>query len=669
MIRISELKLPLEKIAPLERVHEERTSTPLDVLSPNALPFRSSSDAQKLIPERWMSAHEESSEIDSSPQSDQVQALPSELIDLIKRSLGLDASDIESIRLFKRSFDARKKTLLVVYIVDLALKSVELEKKILAGSYPPLLIQESPDMRWHPEVHLGGHLAADTIKDPGHLLSRIQESAQKRFKTHPTRPVVLGLGPCGLFVALTLAQMGFRPIVIERGKPVRERTKDTWGLWRKSVLNPNSNVQFGEGGAGTFSDGKLYSQIKDPRFLGRRVIEQFILAGAPKEIGFAAHPHIGTFKLVKVVESMREQIIALGGEVRFEQKVVGLECEGLDEPSSQEPIRNLTALRILDLKTQQTYAQPCTHLALALGHSARDTYAWLFKQKVPMQAKAFSVGFRIEHPQSLIDASRWGQHAGHPLLGAADYKLVHHSSNQRAVYSFCMCPGGTVVAATSEPKRVVTNGMSQYSRNERNANAALVVGIEPEDFAASAQEIALAFEEELQDPHLNLKKEDFEFAGSGVHPLSGIVLQRRLESEAFVMGGSTYKAPAQWVGDFLANRSSKAMGPVEPSYKPGVELTNLTSLLPKECTQALQEALPAFGKKIKGFDTPQALLTGVETRTSAVLRITRDETLQSPGWRGLFPAGEGAGFAGGILSAGVDGIRVAEAMANAILNA
>ncbi len=669
MLRISELKLPLEKIAPLKLSPGNNTSSSSAHQSPNTWPYRSSSDAQKLIPERWMSGHKEANETEPTDPSHHAHALPSELIELITRTLGIEVSEIKKLQLFKRSFDARKKTLLVVYIVDLELNSRALEARILAGSYPPLQIQESPDMRWHPQVRVGRDTAADTPKDPMLLLSRIQEAAAQSFTQNPTRPVVLGLGPCGLFVALTLAQMGLRPIVIERGKPVRERTKDTWGLWRKSVLNPNSNVQFGEGGAGTFSDGKLYSQIKDPRFLGRRVIEQFILAGAPSEIGFAAHPHIGTFKLVKVVESMREQIIALGGEVRFEQKVVGLECEDLEKASSShEPVRELTALRILDLKTQQIYSQPCTHLALALGHSARDTYAWLFKQKVPMQAKAFSVGFRIEHPQSLIDASRWGQHAGHPLLGAADYKLVHHSSNQRAVYSFCMCPGGTVVAATSEPARVVTNGMSQYSRNERNANAALVVGIEPDDFSASVQEIANAFEEELQDPHLNLSQEDFEFTGPGVHPLSGIVLQRRLESEAFVMGGSTYKAPAQWVGDFLANRSSKAMGPVEPSYKPGVELTNLTSLLPRDCTLALQEALPAFGKKIKGFDIPEALLTGVETRTSAVLRITRDETLQSPGLRGLFPAGEGAGFAGGILSAGVDGIRVAEAMANEILN-
>ncbi len=669
MLRISELKLPLEKIAPLESIQTQESASRQDDLAKEPIPFRSSFDAQKLIPERWMSGHEDALERRSTDPSEHAHALPVELIELITRTLGIKSSDIQTIQLFKRSFDARKKTLLVVYIVDLELKSAALEARILAGSYPPLQIQESPDMRWHPQVQIPQGSAQESPKDPSLTLSRIQETAAKHFTKSPTRPVVLGLGPCGLFVALTLAQMGLRPIVIERGKPVRQRTKDTWGLWRKSVLNPNSNVQFGEGGAGTFSDGKLYSQIKDPRFLGRRVIEQFILAGAPSEIGFAAHPHIGTFKLVKVVESMREQIIALGGEVRFEQKVVGLECEDLSEPSSTpETLKKLTALRILDLKTQQIYHHPCTHLALALGHSARDTYAWLFKQKVPMQAKAFSVGFRIEHPQSLIDASRWGQHAGHPLLGAADYKLVHHSSNQRAVYSFCMCPGGTVVAATSEPGRVVTNGMSQYSRNERNANAALVVGIEPEDFQASTEDIAHTFTEELQDPHLNLRKEDFEFTGPGVHPLSGIVLQRKLESEAFVMGGSNYKAPAQWVGDFLANRSSKAMGPVEPSYKPGVELANLTPLLPSECTQALQEALPAFGKKIKGFDTPEALLTGVETRTSAVLRITRDESLQSPGVRGLFPAGEGAGFAGGILSAGVDGIRVAEAMANAILN-
>lgn len=618
------------------------------------------------MPEHWMSEPVEYQEQASNALH--CNPLPKELMDLITGSLGIAQTDIASMQLYKRSFDARTKTLLVVYIVDLALKSAELEALILARDHSPLMVQRSPDMRWHPDVRLDSVFQPHALGEPLTTLAHIQAAAAERFKHNLTRPVVLGLGPCGLFVALTLAQMGLRPLVIERGKAVRERTKDTWLLWRKSTLNPNSNVQFGEGGAGTFSDGKLYSQIKDPRFLGRRVIEQFIQAGAPSEIAYAAHPHIGTFKLVKVVESMREQIISLGAEVRFEQKVIGLEC---DVPPGQanesRPLQALKAIRILDLQTNQAYLEPCNHLALALGHSARDTYAWLFKQKVPMQAKAFSVGFRIEHPQSLIDAARWGSHAGHPLLGAADYKLVHHCSNQRTVYSFCMCPGGTVVAATSEPARVVTNGMSQYSRNERNANAALVVGIEPEDFQASAQEIAQSFAAEINDPHLNLTASDFAYSGQDVHPLSGIVLQRNLESAAFVMGGSNYKAPAQWLGDFLKHQPSQSLPGLEPSYRPGIELTDLTPLLPKPCTEALQEALPAFGKKINGFDHPQALLTGVETRTSSVLRITRDASLQSPAFKGLFPAGEGAGYAGGILSAGVDGIRVAEAMANAIL--
>jgi uncharacterized FAD-dependent dehydrogenase len=670
---MSELKLPLEQIAPLATPTSPAHASSPNPSKPKSRALFGSFDAQKLLPQRWMLGHDEHPSTESSALSKSSDHLPQELIDLIIRSLAIEPEDIAWLKVFKRSFDARKKTLLVVYSVDIELKNPSLEAQILARARAELHLQVSPDMRWHPQVKLAQALAPQTPNDPLLMLSCIQSAARERFKTHPTRPVVLGLGPCGLFAALTLAQMGLRPIVIERGKPVRERTQDTWGLWRKSVLNPNSNVQFGEGGAGTFSDGKLYSQIKDPRFLGRRVIEQFILAGAPAEIGFAAHPHIGTFKLVKVVESMREQIMALGGEVRFEQKVVGLESEPLSVLKSDPPplvgtASRLTALRILDLKTQQTHRLECTHLALALGHSARDTYAWLFKQHVPMQAKAFSVGFRIEHPQSWIDSARWGAHAGHPLLGAADYKLVHHSSNQRSVYSFCMCPGGTVVAATSEPARVVTNGMSQYSRNERNANAALVVGIEPEDFKASPEDIAQAFSAELKDPHLNLKPCDFDFSGPGVHPLSGIVLQRNLEAKAFEMGGSNYKAPAQWVGDFLANRASSQLAAVLPSYKPGITLTNLNPLLPPACTLALQEALPAFGKKIKHFDNPQALLTGVETRTSSVLTILRDDSLQSPGLKGLFPAGEGAGFAGGILSAGVDGIRVAEAMATAMLS-
>jgi hypothetical protein len=433
------------------------------------------------------------------------------------------------------------------------------------------------------------------------------------------RPLVVGAGPCGLFAALILAQSGFRPIILERGKVVRERTKDTWDLWRRSVLNPESNVQFGEGGAGTFSDGKLYSQIKDRRHLGRKVLIEFVKAGAPEEILTEAHPHIGTFRLVTMVESMRETIESLGGEYRFQSKVVDLllhddrRLYGVRLESGEEIISD--------------------HAVLALGHSARDSFAMLYERGVAIEAKPFSIGFRIEHPQGLIDKARFGRSI--PELGAAEYRLVHHARNGRSVYSFCMCPGGTVVAATSEEGRVATNGMSQYSRNERNANAGIVVGITPES--------------DYPD-----------------HPLAGIELQRHWESLAFEAGGGTYAAPAQLVGDFIAGRASAALGGVIPSYRPGVRPTDLASCLPDYAVAAIREALPAFGRQIQGFDRADAVLTGVETRTSSPIRIQRDENFRSLNTPGLYPAGEGAGFAGGILSAAVDGIKVAEAVAKAI---
>jgi uncharacterized FAD-dependent dehydrogenase len=520
-----------------------------------------------------------------------------------RRVLGLQPDDIRSVEVFKRSFDARKADLAAVYIVDVTLTDPTNEAALLAKFAGHPHIAQTPDMQWRPPV---------TLAAPP-----------------PVRPVVVGFGPCGIFAALVLAQMGLRPIVLERGKPVRQRTKDTWGLWRKNTLDPESNVQFGEGGAGTFSDGKLYSQIKDPRHLGRKVMGEFVKAGAPEEILYVAHPHIGTFKLVKVVENMREQIIALGGEVRFQQRVTDLLIE--DGPGSKQ----LRGLTVLDQATGQTSEMRADHVVLALGHSSRDTFEMLHDRGVFLEAKPFSIGFRIEHPQGVIDRARWGRHAGHPLLGAADYKLVHHASNGRSVYSFCMCPGGTVVAATSEPQRVVTNGMSQYSRNERNANAGMVVGIDPRDYPGG--------------------------------PLAGVVLQRELESRAFVLGGGTYEAPGQLVGDFIAGRASTQLGVVEPSYKPGVKLGDLHGALPDYAIAALREALPAFGRKIKGFDMPDAVLTGVETRTSSPLKITRGEDYQSLNVRGLYPAGEGASYAGGILSAGVDGIRVGEALAMALV--
>ena len=523
------------------------------------------------------------------------QALPA----LIAKTLGTATSDLQTHTIYKRSYDARKQKLLLVYIADVEVLPA-LEAKLLKQFEAHPHIRPTPDQHYRPVAHAR--------------------------QAPLLRPVVVGFGPCGIFAALLLAQMGFKPIVLERGKKVRERTKDTWGLWRKNTLNPESNVQFGEGGAGTFSDGKLWSQIKDPRHLGRKVMQEFVKAGAPEEILQVSKPHIGTFKLVKVVEHMREQIIALGGEVRFEQRVS-------DVLIDNGCIRGLTVQKLTD-HTQ--YELRADHVVLALGHSSRDTVAMLCARGVAMVAKPFSIGFRIEHPQGLIDRARLGQHAGHPLLGAADYKLVHHANNGRSVYSFCMCPGGTVVAATSEVGRVVTNGMSQYSRNERNANAGIVVGISPTDYPGG--------------------------------PLAGMAFQRQLESHAFTLGGSNYEAPGQLVGDFVSGRPSMAIGSVEPSYKPGVLMGDLASALPSYAIAAIREAIPVFGKKIRGFDMHDAVLTGVETRTSSPVKITRGDDFQSLNVKGLYPAGEGASYAGGILSAGVDGIEVAEAVARHLEN-
>ncbi|MES2879116.1 MAG: NAD(P)/FAD-dependent oxidoreductase [Pseudomonadota bacterium] len=544
---------------------------------------------------------------------------------LIAKTLGIAVSDIGSYTIFKHSFDARKAALIRVYIVDVALAPA-LESTLLTRFADHLHIFASPDMTYRPVGQAPANLAL--------------------------RPVVVGFGPCGIFAALVLAQMGFKPIVLERGKKVRERTQDTWGLWRKHELNPESNVQFGEGGAGTFSDGKLYSQIKDPRFLGRKVMNEFVKAGAPPEILVDAHPHIGTFKLVKVVENLREQIIALGGEIRFQQRVTDVLIEG------DEDARQVRGLTVLDQSIGQSYELATNQAVMALGHSSRDTFTKLYERGVAMEAKPFSIGFRIEHPQSVIDRARWGRHAGHPSLGAADYKLVHHANNGRSVYSFCMCPGGTVVAATSEPGRVVTNGMSQYSRNERNANAGIVVGIDPSDYPTDAAAFHATLGEQVQVQPA---------PGTAYHPLAGIVLQRQLESNAYVMGGCDYNAPGQLVGDFVAGKDSTQLGGVEPSYKPGVTLGDLHAALPSYAIEAIREALPAFAQKIKGFDMPDAVLTGVETRTSSPLKIPRGEDFQSTNTKGLYPAGEGASYAGGILSAGVDGIKVAEAVARSLL--
>ena len=512
----------------------------------------------------------------------------------ICQHLGVAADELLSHSVYRRSVDARKKTAItLIYALDVEVRD---EAAVLARLPGERSVMPAPDTTYRFVARAPAGLA--------------------------TRPVVIGTGPCGLFAGLLLAQMGFRPIILERGKIVRERTKDTWGLWRKGELNPDSNVQFGEGGAGTFSDGKLYSQIKDPQHHGRKVLEEFVKAGAPAEILYVNKPHIGTFRLVSMVEKMRASIFALGGEVRVGCKVEEIAIDR--DAAGNGQVRGIRLAGGEEIATG--------HVVLAVGHSARDTFQMLFDQGVYIEAKPFSIGIRIEHPQSLIDRARFGPAAGHPLLGAADYKLVHHCANGRTAYSFCMCPGGTVVAATSEPGRVVTNGMSQYSRAERNANSGIVVDISPE----------------------------VDYPG---HPLAGIDFQRHWESMAFEAGGGSFSAPAQRVGDFLAGRPSTAQGAVEPSYTPGVHWTDLSLCLPPFVVAALREALPAFDKQIHGFAMADAVMTGVETRTSSPIRIKRGSDFQSLNTRGLYPAGEGAGYAGGILSAGVDGIKVAEALA------
>ncbi|MFN7180971.1 NAD(P)/FAD-dependent oxidoreductase [Hyphomonas sp.] len=525
------------------------------------------------------------------PLDHEADALPA----AITARLGIRAEDLLSWSVWKRAHDARRKSaILKVYIVDAEVRG---EAAVLARCAGDRHVTRTPDTSYTPPPVRPGKL----------------------------RPVVIGAGPCGLFAGLILAEMGLKPIILDRGKVVRKRTKDTWGLWRRSELNPESNVQYGEGGAGTFSDGKLYSQIKDPRFLGRKVLTEFVAAGAPPEILTEAHPHIGTFRLVTMVESLRAKIEALGGEYRFQHRVTDFELERASGGAYR--------LRGLHLHTGEFLE--ADHVVLAIGHSSRDTFRVLHDRGVHIEAKPFSIGFRIEHPQSWIDKAMFGPCAGHPDLGAAAYSLSHHAKNGRTAYSFCMCPGGTVVAAASEPGHLVTNGMSQYSRNERNANAGFVVGITPADFPSP-------------------------------HPLAGIELQRQLEARAFAAGGRDYFAPGQRVGDFLSGLASTTLGPVTPSYRPGVRPADLSQLMPDYVIEAMREALPVFGRKIPRYDDPDALLTGVETRTSSPIRITRGADFQSLNVRGLFPAGEGAGYAGGILSAGVDGIKVAEAVARAM---
>ena len=551
---------------------------------------------------------------------------------LIKK-LAINAADLLEFSIFKRGVDARKASaILLVYSLDVQVNG---EAKVLAKLSRDPHVKPSPDTSYKfiafahnatppsQPSPLQGEGVQQTSTLPSPFKGEGQGGGGRGSGGKKHRPVIVGLGPAGLFAALILAQSGFKPIILERGKAVRERTKDTWDFWRKGVLNPESNVQFGEGGAGTFSDGKLYSQIKDPKHYGRKVLQEFVKAGAPPEILYVSHPHIGTFRLVGMVEEMRKTIEALGGEIHFQAKVDDIEIEN-------------NQVQAVILGSGERIAT--NHLVLAVGHSARDTFEMIHRKNIYIEAKPFSIGFRIEHPQSLIDRARFGANAQHPILGAADYKLVHHASNGRSVYSFCMCPGGTVVASASEAGCVVTNGMSQYSRNERNANAGIVVGITPEvDYPADSSKYG---------------------------PLAGMQLQRELEAKAYVLGGSNYAAPGQLIGDFLANIASTQFGEVTPSYTPSVHLTSLDSALPEFAISAIREAIPQFAKQIKGFDLADGILTGVETRTSSPIRIKRDDdTLQSINTKGLYPCGEGAGYAGGILSAGVDGIKVAEAVA------
>ena len=529
----------------------------------------------------------------------------------ITDKLEISAEQLQGFSVFKRSCDARQQdNILLIYHLDVQL-AAELETQLLEKFVRQSFCRTSPDTSYQ----FVGLADAD-----------FPNSEQQR-------PLVIGFGPCGILAALLLAQMGLRPIVLERGLEVRQRTQDTWKFWRKRELNTESNVQFGEGGAGTFSDGKLYSQIKDKRYLGRKVLTEFVKAGASAEILMLSKPHIGTFKLVKIVENMRAEITRLGGEIRFGQRVEALLCEPLpvDGNDGDHSRQRVSAITLASGETLHS-----RHIVLAIGHSARDTFQMLFESGVYMEAKPFSIGFRIEHPQSVIDRARFGKYAGNPILGAADYKLVHHCKNGRSVYSFCMCPGGTVVAASSEAGGVVTNGMSQYSRNERNANSAIVVGITPQ--------------EDYPD-----------------HVLAGVDLQRKLEQLAFELGGADYSAPAQLVGDFLNDQSSTELASALPSYQPGIKLTDLSLALPAFAVAAIREAIPVFDKQIKGFAMADALLTGVETRTSSPICIKRGKAYQSLNTIGLYPAGEGAGYAGGILSAGIDGIKVAEAIAMSLL--
>ncbi len=548
-----------------------------------------------------------------------------ELPEAVCRRLRIPSESLRGLHLVRRSVDARRRgAIALVYCLDLELDLPEAERKRLLRRFrnDPHL-RPAPDTRYRPVAGAG---------------------TDQPLPSPTRRPVVIGAGPCGYFAALLLAQMGLKPLLLERGRPVKQRSADTFGFWRgERPFDPDSNAQFGEGGAGTFSDGKLYSQVSEEERLVRKVLEELVAAGANREILTRHRPHIGTFKLATVVRGLRRRIVELGGEVRFEARVQEL-LLGPETTTEDEGCRyRLRGVRLAD--GEEIAAD---RVIFAPGHSARDTFQRLHEQGVAMERKALAIGVRIEHPQALIDRARWGEAAGHPRLGAAEYKLVHHCRNGRAVYSFCMCPGGLVVGATSEAGCVVTNGMSQHSRNERNANSGLVVTIEREDMEPWGR-----------------------YPGD---PLAGIAFQRHWEQRAFMAGGGNYRAPAQWVQDFLAGRPSRGEGgkgadhQLEGSYLPGLKLTSLDDCLPELVCEALRESLPACERRIPGYIGADSLLTGVETRTSSPLRLPRDrQTLESINVHGLYPGGEGAGYAGGILSAAIDGIKLAEAVALSLL--
>ena len=513
---------------------------------------------------------------------------------LVKR-LGIADSALLNFTLKQRAIDARRQHVTFSYTL---LAEVADEARVLKALKADTQIIPAPDENYV-SVTPSGHVHAGE------------------------RPVVVGTGPCGLFAGLLLARAGRKPILLERGKAAGDRARDVTGFWRRGWdFNPESNVQFGEGGAGTFSDGKLYTQIRDREHRIPWLLKEMVAAGAPEDILVKARPHIGTDRLIKVVRHIREEIISLGGEVRFGARVSDVIIED-------------GAMRAVVLADGSVIEG--APIIFAIGHSSRDTFEMLHRHSVPFEAKPFSVGVRIEHPQRLVDKMLYGKWAGHNRLGSAPYKFVAHCPTGRAAYSFCMCPGGLVVAAGSEPGMVVTNGMSSYAREEANANSGFMVDIRPEDYGAEK------------------------------HPLAGIEFQRQIERAAFRLGGNNYHAPAQLLGDFLAGKASTGQGSVKPSYEPGVVWSDVRECLPEYVTATLQLAIPQIAKKLPGYRLEDAVLTAAETRSSAPIRLPRDpETLVSTGLKNFYPAGEGAGYAGGIISAAADGMRVAEAVLKAM---